>query len=129
MSSHAAVAARGRAVMRQLSVFAKMEAEARAAEAELHALVEVHDERELRVALDAGAEIIGINNRNLTDLSVDLGQGYALGRPMSPAQRLPWSAEPRPLPPRGPMRRRPRTPSRSGRSPAARRRSRWCGRR
>ena len=46
---------------------------ARAAEAELHALVEVHDERELETALDAGAEIIGINNRNLTDLSVDLG--------------------------------------------------------
>lgn len=46
---------------------------ARAAEAELHALVEVHDERELRIALDAGAEIIGINNRNLTDLAVDLG--------------------------------------------------------
>jgi indole-3-glycerol phosphate synthase len=46
---------------------------ARAAEAELHALVEVHDERELEVALDAGAEIVGINNRNLTDLSVDLG--------------------------------------------------------
>jgi indole-3-glycerol phosphate synthase len=46
---------------------------ARAAEAELHALVEVHDERELKVALDAGAEIVGINSRNLTDLSVDLG--------------------------------------------------------
>jgi indole-3-glycerol phosphate synthase len=46
---------------------------ARAAEAQLHALVEVHDERELRTALDAGAEIVGINNRNLTDLSVDLG--------------------------------------------------------
>jgi len=44
-----------------------------AAEAELHALVEVHDEAELRTALDAGAEIVGINNRNLTDLSVDLG--------------------------------------------------------
>jgi indole-3-glycerol phosphate synthase len=46
---------------------------ARAAEAELHALVEVHDEGELKIALDAGAEIVGINNRNLTDLSVDLG--------------------------------------------------------
>jgi indole-3-glycerol phosphate synthase len=46
---------------------------ARAAESQLHALVEVHDERELRTALDAGAEIVGINNRNLTDLSVDLG--------------------------------------------------------
>ena len=44
----------------------------RAAAAGLDALVEVHDEAELDVALDAGAEIIGVNNRNLTDLSVDL---------------------------------------------------------
>jgi len=44
-----------------------------AAAAGLDALVEVHDEAELDVALDAGAEIVGINNRNLTDLSVDLG--------------------------------------------------------
>ncbi len=46
---------------------------AAAAAAGLHALVEVHDEAELRVALDAGAEIVGINNRNLADLGVDLG--------------------------------------------------------
>jgi indole-3-glycerol phosphate synthase len=44
----------------------------RAAEAGLDALVEVHDEAELRVALDAGAEIVGVNNRNLTSLTVDL---------------------------------------------------------
>jgi indole-3-glycerol phosphate synthase len=31
----------------------------------LAALVEVHDERELRAALDSGADIIGVNNRNL----------------------------------------------------------------
>ena len=43
-----------------------------AAEAGLDALVEVHDEAELRVALDARAPIVGVNNRNLTDLSVDL---------------------------------------------------------
>ena len=42
------------------------------AEAGLDALVEVHDEAELRVALDAGAPIVGVNNRNLTDLGVDL---------------------------------------------------------
>lgn len=35
-------------------------------------LVEVHDERELDVALEVGAEIIGINNRNLNDFSIDL---------------------------------------------------------
>lgn len=43
-------------------------------EAGLAALVEVHDEAEMLRAVDAGAEVIGINNRNLdtfvTDLSV-----------------------------------------------------------
>ncbi|HEY3490683.1 MAG TPA: indole-3-glycerol phosphate synthase TrpC [Candidatus Deferrimicrobiaceae bacterium] len=38
----------------------------------LDALVEVHDEDELSVAIAAGAGIIGINNRNLKTLSVDL---------------------------------------------------------
>jgi indole-3-glycerol phosphate synthase len=36
------------------------------------ALVEVHHELELDRALAAGAEIIGINNRDLRDFSVDL---------------------------------------------------------
>jgi indole-3-glycerol phosphate synthase len=36
-----------------------------AKEIKLDALVEVHDERELDDALEAGAEIIGVNNRNL----------------------------------------------------------------
>lgn len=35
-------------------------------------LVEVHNEMELEAALEAGASIIGINNRNLNDFSVDL---------------------------------------------------------
>jgi indole-3-glycerol phosphate synthase len=38
----------------------------------LAALVEVHDERELRRALDAGATILGVNSRDLRTLSVDL---------------------------------------------------------
>ncbi len=44
----------------------------------LVALVEVHDERELDQALAAGADLIGINNRNLTDLSVDLATSERL---------------------------------------------------
>lgn len=37
----------------------------------LSALVEAHDEAEVRMALDAGARIIGVNNRNLKDFTVD----------------------------------------------------------
>ena len=35
-------------------------------------LVEVHDRTELEVALEAGADIVGVNNRDLTKLEVDL---------------------------------------------------------
>ena len=37
----------------------------------LSALVEAHDEDEIQMALRAGARIIGVNNRNLKDFSVD----------------------------------------------------------
>ncbi len=43
----------------------------RAASIGLVALVEVHDEAELDRALDAGAEVIGVNARNLATLEVD----------------------------------------------------------
>ena len=44
----------------------------------LSALVEVHDEQEISVALDAGARIIGVNNRNLKDFSVDTSNSIRL---------------------------------------------------
>ncbi|MCM2317232.1 MAG: indole-3-glycerol phosphate synthase TrpC [Thermoanaerobaculia bacterium] len=50
------------------------------------ALVEVHDDRELDVAIDGGARLVGVNNRNLRDFSVDLGTSERLGA------RIPESA-------------------------------------
>lgn len=38
----------------------------------LSALVEAHNENEIRSALSAGARIIGVNNRNLHDFTVDV---------------------------------------------------------
>ena len=39
----------------------------------LDALVETHNAEEMEMALNSGAKIIGINNRNLKDFSVDMG--------------------------------------------------------
>jgi indole-3-glycerol phosphate synthase len=44
----------------------------------LDALVEVHSADELSTALDAGAAIIGVNNRNLRTLTVDVAASEAL---------------------------------------------------
>ncbi len=49
----------------------------------MEALVEVHDEKELEIAIASGAEIIGINNRNLKDLSIDLKTTERLAAKMS----------------------------------------------
>ena len=45
---------------------------------DLDCLVEVHDQEELKRALDGGAEIIGINNRNLHTFEVDTGTALSL---------------------------------------------------
>lgn len=44
----------------------------------LSALVEVHDEKEMETALAAGARVIGVNNRNLKDFTVDIGNSIRL---------------------------------------------------
>ncbi len=44
----------------------------------LSALVEVHDEREMDQALKAGARIVGVNNRNLKDFTVDIENSIRL---------------------------------------------------
>ena len=53
----------------------------------LDALVEVHDRAELDTALELGASIIGINNRDLHTFTFDLRTTFAL-RPHIPADRL-----------------------------------------
>ena len=52
----------------------------------LAAVVEVHDEREAAAAVDEGAEIIGVNHRDLRTFEVDLGLTEKL-RKLIPADR------------------------------------------
>ena len=44
----------------------------------LDALVETHDEEEIKMAVSAGAKVIGVNNRNLKDFSVDFSNAVKL---------------------------------------------------
>ena len=44
----------------------------------LSALVEAHDEDEVKSAVSAGARMIGVNNRNLKDFTVDIGNSLRL---------------------------------------------------
>ena len=53
----------------------------------MECLVEVHDERELKIALNAGAEIVGINNRDLRTFRSDLGITERLAR-LVPANKI-----------------------------------------
>ncbi len=59
-----------------LDELARLYEEARALD--LDALVEIHDEEELEAALEIDVDVIGINNRNLEDFTVDLGTTFEL---------------------------------------------------
>jgi indole-3-glycerol phosphate synthase len=54
----------------------------RARELGLGVLVEVHDDEELTRAVDAGSRVIGVNNRNLRTLAVDVEASYRLAAKM-----------------------------------------------
>lgn len=45
----------------------------------IDALVEVHDEKELQVALDAGADLVGVNQRDLVTFAVDHDRAVRMG--------------------------------------------------
>lgn len=53
----------------------------------LTALVETHDEEEISSAVEAGARVIGVNNRNLKNFTVDFGNAAKL-RERIPADRI-----------------------------------------
>ena len=54
---------------------------------DLSALVEVHDENEMDSAIKAGARVIGVNNRNLKDFTVDISNSTRL-RSLAPENAL-----------------------------------------
>ncbi|MBQ9504996.1 MAG: indole-3-glycerol-phosphate synthase, partial [Lachnospiraceae bacterium] len=53
----------------------------------LSALVETHDEAEMESALYSGADIIGVNNRNLKDFTVDIDTAVRL-RTLAPSDKI-----------------------------------------
>ena len=104
---------------------------------DLDALVEIHDERELEIALDVEADVLGINNRDLGDFSVDIERTYDLLADV-PAGKTVVSesgfTDPRPARRARPRRRRRRPdrrdpdarPGRGGSDAPAQRRRRRC---
>lgn len=53
----------------------------------MSALIETHDEKEVEMALKAGANIIGVNNRDLKDFKVDLNNSIKL-RKLIPEDKI-----------------------------------------
>ena len=53
----------------------------------LSVITEAHDEEETKRAVDAGAKIIGVNNRNLKDFTVDMNNSIRL-RKLVPEDRI-----------------------------------------
>ena len=53
----------------------------------MQCLVEIHTEEELNIALDAGAEIIGINNRNLKTMTTNISTTEKLA-PLIPTDKI-----------------------------------------
>ncbi|EJR56528.1 indole-3-glycerol phosphate synthase [Bacillus cereus VD107] len=58
----------------------------------LEAIVEVHDERELEIAIELNPHVIGINNRNLKTFEVDVSQTEKLGKRLN-EEKLLWISE------------------------------------
>ena len=57
------------------------------ADLKISALIETHDENEIKTALSVGAEIIGVNNRNLKNFEVDFSNAEKL-RKIIPAEKI-----------------------------------------
>ncbi|WP_174769880.1 indole-3-glycerol phosphate synthase TrpC [Paraburkholderia hayleyella] len=55
-----------------------------AARLDMGVLVEVHDEHEAERALSMNAKLVGVNNRNLSDFSIDLSVSERLSRMLNP---------------------------------------------
>ena len=70
-------------IVAALEQSAMVHLQSRAWELGLAALVEVHDEEEMSRAIESGARLIGVNNRNLRTLAVDVEASFRL------AERLP----------------------------------------
>lgn len=57
---------------------------AMAHELAMDVLVEIHDEAEAEMAVEAGSRLIGVNNRNLRDFTVDIETTFRLQKLLPP---------------------------------------------